>query len=72
MRAADLPPCPKCGERPKAERVDPWPKGHGPAPWHIGCYKGGNGEHYVGGNGDTFQDAMAAWCADVAKHASQQ
>lgn len=72
MRAADLPLCPRCGARPKAERVEPWPNGYGPAPWHIGCYKGGVNEHYVGGNGDTYQDAMAAWCADVANNTERK
>lgn len=65
-------PCPHCGRQPTVERVAPWPGGIGPAPWHVGCYRSGNNEHYVGDNGDTKLDAIAAWERAVAEFRSAQ
>ena len=64
--AAVLKPCPYCGRDPVIETCGPWPKDAGPAPWHVGCYAGGNDEHYIGANGDTRADAIAAWDREVA------
>jgi hypothetical protein len=59
--------CPVCGSPPYFEKVEPWPKGHGPAPWVIGCYRTAPVEHFVGSDGDTAAEARNAWAAEVAK-----
>ena len=62
-------PCPICGRQPDIEICEPWPRGHGPAPWYAGCYQGGEREHFVGCNGDTRADAVKSWeieCREAA------
>ena len=61
-----LPPCPVCGGDPMVEQCEPWPRECGPAPWYVGCYKGGGDEHFVGVNGDTRDEAMRLWRIEVA------
>ncbi len=39
----------------------------GPAPWYVGCYKGGGDEHFVGVNGDTKAEALRLWREEVAE-----
>lgn len=63
---AVLKPCPHCGRDPIIETCEPWPKGLGPQPWHVGCYQGGNDEHYIGADGDTRAEAIANWDREVA------
>lgn len=58
-------PCPRCGAKPDIEKCWPWPHGCGPAPWYVGCYSGGNDEHFVGVNGDTRKEALANWEIEV-------
>lgn len=57
----DQTPCPHCGQRPQVERCEPWPWEQGPAPWYVGCYRGGRDEHFFGVNGDTKADALRLW-----------
>lgn len=54
-------PCPRCGRLPQIERCEPWARKYGPAPWYAGCYREGNDEHFIGGNGDTRDAAIAEW-----------
>lgn len=63
-----LTPCPYCGRQPTIDICEPWPKSDGPQPWYVGCYRGGAREHFIGINGDTKEDAIAAWEREVAKH----
>lgn len=60
-------PCPHCGADPVIEMCEPWPAGLGRPPWHVGCYRGGAHEHYIGANGDTRDSAIAEWDREVAK-----
>lgn len=62
-----LPPCPVCGSAPEVERVEPWPRSLGPAPWYVGCYRGGKSEHFIGVNGDTKAEAMGEWWREVER-----
>jgi hypothetical protein len=61
-----LKPCPHCGADPAIEACEPWQRTWGPRPWHVGCYKGGEHEHYIGVNGDTRSEAIAKWDRKVA------
>lgn len=64
---AVLKPCPICGRDPVIERCEPWPKEAGPQPWHVGCYRNGVFEHYIGVNGDSRDDAIAEWDREVSR-----
>lgn len=56
--------CPVCDSAPYVEQCEPWPRGHGPAPWSVGCYRMTPIEHFVGVNGDNQLDAIRAWNAE--------
>jgi len=60
-RVREVLPCPYCGDRPEIDRCIGWPRDLGPAPWYIGCYRGGDGEHFIGVNADTQAEARAEW-----------
>lgn len=62
--------CPVCGSQPYVERCEPWPQGHGPAPWAAGCYSQRPFEHLVGVNGDNQLDAIKLWNSEVEKIAT--
>jgi len=66
----NLLPCPKCGSRPEVERCAPWPRGMSPIPWYVGCYRGGEDEHFVGVNGETQREAMLEWNREVERASS--
>jgi hypothetical protein len=59
--------CPVCGQPPYVERYEPWPRGHGPAPWAVGCYALTPIEHFVGVNGDGQLDAIRLWNSEADK-----
>jgi len=59
--------CPVCGLQPYVEKCEPWPKGHGPAPWAVGCYSQAPFEHFVGVNGDGQLDAVNLWNVEAGK-----
>lgn len=59
--------CPVCGSDPYVTQVEPWPRGHGPAPWAAGCYRTIPVEHFVGVNGDDRADAIHLWNIETAK-----
>lgn len=61
-------PCPYCNRQPSVERCEPWSRSDGPQPWYVGCYQGGSGEHFIGANGDTREDAMRNWEREVKDH----
>lgn len=54
-------PCPHCQRAPSAERCEPWSRKYGPQPWHVGCYRGGGNEHYIGAVGGDKNEALALW-----------
>ena len=56
--------CPVCQRAPYVERCEPWPRGHGPAPWAVGCYALAPFEHFVGVNGADQLDAIRQWNAE--------
>ena len=57
-------PCPVCGRAPVVERCEPLPRGVPPI-WSVACYAtvDRTGSHFLGGNGDTREEAIAAWNA---------
>lgn len=61
-------PCPYCNRQPQVEKCEPWPRDAGPQPWYVGCYQGGDREHFIGSNGDTREDAISNWEREVRDH----
>lgn len=61
-------PCPYCGRQPEVDKCAPWPRGQGPQPWYVGCYRSGEREHFIGANGDTKAEAMENWEREVRDH----
>jgi len=59
--------CPVCNSQPFVERCEPWPRGEGPAPWAVGCYRTMPEEHFVGVNGDNQLDAIRLWNDECGK-----
>jgi hypothetical protein len=63
-----LPPCPRCGSQPDVDKVEPWARRDGPAPWYALCYRSGDDEHCIAVTGVDRTDAERLWRAEVKKH----
>ena len=62
--------CPVCGRKPDIDVVTGWPrdrKAFGKPPWYADCFAFGNDEHCVGASGDTKQEAIRNWNAQVSR-----
>lgn len=53
-------PCPVCGKQPDVDRCHPGPG------WYANCYGLRPYEHNIGGNGETRDEAIAEYNAEVA------
>lgn len=61
-------PCPYCNSPPDVGPCTGWPRNMGKPPWHVGCYRSGDREHYIGVNGDTKAEALENWEREVRDH----